>query len=262
MRAARANATGQDEHISGAETICRARDIAETVALYTGRGLSHPRGPADSLVLTIEKLASRPRTIAALPLATLRSFSSESAASLVSSLLGSLGISPRAVRAAFGVISSSKTMRGAALLSASSGTRLDADRSRGVRASLLGMSPRAAASLGSRLGRLGLKNPTVTEALVLASKIASCDGVIAELCVSDDPGYTTGYVASKRHGYLRVPCIKKKGDRRGGRIIFLDSSAGPDTVAAYLETTPVLISRISACSGEKGLDEILGRHHQ
>ncbi|GAB4485451.1 MAG: 6-carboxyhexanoate--CoA ligase [Thermodesulfovibrionales bacterium] len=262
MRASAAGKTGRSEHISGAETICSSREIPATVSAFTKRGLSHSRGAADKVVITIERLSAQPLRIAALPLATLHSSSPEKSRSLVSVLLSSLGIPSRAVRAAFAVTGARRTMRGAALVDVSTGKRLETDRWRGVRASLLGLGPRASAVLGRRLGRLGLNTPTVTEALVLASKIASCNGVIAELCVSDDPDYTTGYVASRQYGYLRIPNIKEPGDRRGGRVIFLDSTADPAAVASYLETTPAVVSRISQCRGQKELDEILGRHHQ
>lgn len=262
MRASAARKTGRSEHISGAETICSSREIPAAVRAFTRRGLSHSRGAADEVVITVERLSARPHRIAALPLATLHSSSPEKSRPLVSALLSSVGIPARTIRAAFAVTGSRRTMRGAALMDIRSGKRLEADRSRGVRASLLGLGPRASAVLGRRLGRLGLNTPTVTEALVLASKIASCAGVVAELCVSDDPDYTTGYVASRQYGYLRIPNIKKKGDRRGGRVIFLEDNADPAEVTTYLETTPAVVSRISHCHGQKGLDEILGHHHQ
>ena len=61
----------------------------------------------------------------------------------------------------------------------------------------------------------GLNNTTVKEAIILASKVAACRQVTAELCISDDPGYTTGYISSKKYGYVRIPHIKKKGEKNG-----------------------------------------------
>ena len=49
-------------------------------------------------------------------------------------------------------------------------------------------------------GREGLH---LEEALILASKIASCKGIVAELCWSDDPSYVIGYVGTKDN-YERI----------------------------------------------------------
>ena len=48
-------------------------------------------------------------------------------------------------------------------------------------------------------------------------------GVVAELCWSDDPDYTTGYVAGKNIGYVRIkPIYKQSKDKayyQNARII-------------------------------------------
>ncbi|MFN3471616.1 MAG: 6-carboxyhexanoate--CoA ligase, partial [Aquificaceae bacterium] len=58
------------------------------------------------------------------------------------------------------------------------------------------------------------------DALALATKNIHC-GVIAELCWSDDPDYTTGYVAGKNIGYVRIKPMKEKGVPIGGRVYFV-----------------------------------------
>jgi 6-carboxyhexanoate--CoA ligase len=85
---------------------------------------------------------------------------------------------------------------------------------------------------------------------------------MAEVCISDDPDYTTGYVASAGLGYIRIPHIKRKKDRRGGRVFFLREGASVPDVMEYLEKTPVLVNSISPYFGEMSLDEILDRSHQ
>jgi 6-carboxyhexanoate--CoA ligase len=85
---------------------------------------------------------------------------------------------------------------------------------------------------------------------------------VAEVCISDDPDYTTGYVASEYLGYVRIPHIKKKRDRRGGRIFFLKENADILHVISYLEKTPILIEGIKPCSGEKTIEGILDRYHK
>jgi 6-carboxyhexanoate--CoA ligase len=140
-------------------------------------------------------------------------------------------------------------MRGAALIEMESGRRLEPDQKRGVRATGMGMASPALSSLKRRLSRAGLNTPTVREALVLASKVAHAPGVVAELCISDDPGYTTGYIASRRFGYLRIPNMKKRGSREGGRAIFLRDDERVEKTLRYLEEVPVLVTAVSRVTG-------------
>ena len=53
---------------------------------------------------------------------------------------------------------------------------------------------------------------------MLATKVANAPGIVGEICVSDDPDYVTGYVATKEIGYCRITTIKEMGDPCGGRI--------------------------------------------
>ena len=55
------------------------------------------------------------------------------------------------------------------------------------------------------------------EALVLATKVQSCPGIVGELCWSDDPDYTVGYVACNGI-YHRIPNMKEMGNPIGGRV--------------------------------------------
>jgi len=81
----------------------------------------------------------------------------------------------------------------------------------------------------------------VREALVLASKVAAGSGIVAELCWSDDPEYTTGYVASG-HGYIRIPHCKPLGNTVGGRIFFVNPLADLSMLENYLQHQPVLVT--------------------
>ena len=149
-------------------------------------------------------------------------------------------------------------MRGASLVLSLSGGKVEQDKVRGVRASRLGIAVSAGRILSRRLALQGINTSTVREALILASKVAACPQVLAELCVSDDPGYTTGYVSSRKFGYVRVPHIKRKGEKKGGRVFFLEEDADPGAVAEFLEKTPVLVNKISPVSGLRSLHEIIG----
>jgi 6-carboxyhexanoate--CoA ligase len=246
-------------HVSGAEGLFEKEEMEEAVRAYAGRALGHPRGRAADVVITLEQLRVKPREIRALPLRTLRCRSPREAKALSTEILRSAGISRVALRNAFSVLRGRASMRGAALIAAMSGKRLEPDSKRGVRASRLGIARAAHRALSRRLRPLGLDNPTVKEALVLASKVASARGVAAELCVSDDPDYTTGYLASSALGYVRLPNIKTPGSGSGGRVFFINAGAGTDRIIRYLEQRPVLITEIAEIEGVVAPEDLIRR---
>ena len=90
---------------------------------------------------------------------------------------------------------------------------------------------------------------------MLASKVASVKGTIAELCWSDDPFYTTGYVASKKLGYVRIPHLKYEGDYRGGRVFFVYNVNIIDYIEE-IEKTPVLITKFDGLREISDLNNI------
>jgi 6-carboxyhexanoate--CoA ligase len=236
-------------HISGAEGLYEEEDVEGALRSYLLRAQDHPRGRPERIALTVEKLRMKPKEMSALPLSTLACGSPREADSLIHGVLQTLGVSPRAATAGLKVVRGARTMRGAALIEMNSGRRLEPDRRRGVRATRMGIESAALASLRRRLARIGLNTPTVREALVLASKVAHAPGVAAELCVSDDPGYTTGYLASRRFGYLRISNIKNTGSREGGRAIFLRNDERVGNTLRYLEEVPVLVTAVSRVTG-------------
>ena len=71
---------------------------------------------------------------------------------------------------------------------------------------------------------------------------ANAPHIVAEICVSDDPDYVTGYVASKTTGYVRITKLKALGDPDGGRIFLYRGPREdvPKTIA-YLEKQMVLV---------------------
>lgn len=245
-------------HISGAEGIYRKSEIQKIVKQYIERALNHSRGKSDKTVITIEGIREKPKTIPALPLVTVENSSPMEGIKIARKLLQSERISRIAVDSAFELIKKDG-MRGAAIITAEKGNRLEPDRKRGIRVSRLGITNLALKELSTRLSREGINNETVKEALILASKVSSCDNVIAELCVSDDPNYTTGYVASKGLGYVRIPHIKSKGRRVGGRAFFVKEGTDIRGIIEYLERRPVIIGKVSLCRGIVSFDEILNR---
>ncbi len=244
-------------HISGAEGIYEEKNIAETIKDYTLRALSHQKGKPDSIVISVEKITQKPQTIKSLQVTTLQCRSSLQAQGLIQNLLKICGISDKAVKASFFVINNSNTMRGAALVLSKSATRMEPDKARGLRASRLGITIAADKILARNLAMHGINNATVKEAIILASKVAASPQVIAEFCISDNPDYTTGYISSKKFGYVRIPHMKKKGEKKGGRVFFLEEDADIDAVTGFLEKTPVIINSISPCFGDLTINEII-----
>jgi 6-carboxyhexanoate--CoA ligase len=236
-------------HISGAEGLYIKAEITKAVEGYVKRAFEHPRGKPDCIVLTIEEIRQKPRRINSLPLHTVNSTNVRDARSFAKKSLQGVGISDAAIDSALDLVSTGSSMRGAALIIASSGKRIEPNRERGIRVSRIGISRPADTKLRQKLTRLTINTDTVREALVLASKVAACRPVIAELCVSDDPDYTTGYIASETLGYLRIPHIKKKKARTGGRVFFIHTESDKDEIIEYLEEIPVMVSTIAPCYG-------------
>lgn len=247
-----------DIHISGAEGLYKKSEVQKIARNYIERALNHPRGKADRIAITIEDIKRKPRVISSLPLATVSCSKPVEGKQIVRELLQSLGISGKAVDVSFELIKKGN-MRGAAIITAEKGERLEPDLKRGVRASRLGIDKSVSKMLSLKLSRLGIGTDTVREALILASKVASCTPVMAEVCVSDDPDYTTGYVASRKFGYLRIPNIKHTGSKSGGRAFFIRERSNVKAVIDYLERMPVIIERVASCRGTISVNEIINR---
>jgi 6-carboxyhexanoate--CoA ligase len=80
--------------------------------------------------------------------------------------------------------------------------------------------------------------------------------MVAELCWSDDPDYTAGYVASLKTGYVRFPFLKERGDERGGRAFFVDKdSVNIASLIEYLQAAAVLIVDTGVCRSAIGPEE-------
>lgn len=250
-----------EEHISGAEGLYKQSEMKKIVKKYIKRALNHPRGKADKIVITIEDIKQKPREIPTLPLATVRCGTPYEGGKIAEKTLKSMGISKRAIDMALRLIKKG-SMRGATLITAKGGNRLEPDKKRGIRVSRLGINTSALRVLSQRLKKLRINTDTVKEALILASKVASSKQVIAELCISDDPHYTTGYIASKKYGYLRIPYIKSEGSRRGGRAFFVNERVNIKKIITYLERTPVIVTKVTPCRGIISIDEILSCSHK
>lgn len=255
------------QHISGAERIVSSEQVASTVQKMLFRARNHALGEPDFINISIERLEfSKIKQIAALPLVTVKANDHEQALSCARQLLLASGVQVQVIEEAIGILArgpspDGRNMRGAVIMDAQSGRRLEPDSWRGVRVSRMDYTPQAAKELSRLLGPLGLDHFRVKEALALASKVI-WSGTLAEICCSDDPHYTTGYVSSRRLGYVRIPHLKHPSFK-GGRVFFVRLQEV--NLAEYitrLQEEPVLIAQISTVQGVKDLTSLLEEKHQ
>jgi len=242
-------------HVSGAEGIYDMDEVDAIVKEYTSRAFSHDKGVSDDVRLIVEKLIEKPKPIPSLPVCTLNTRNTEAARKAAIRLLSSAGITERAVEESFKLLNAGINMRGAMLMNVE-GVRLEPDLLRGVRVTRMGITKNASSDLSRKLARHGLNNSTVKEAIILASKVHKYRLVLGELCISDDPRYTTGYIAGRSLGYIRLPRIKKRGLPFGGRTFFIAGGEVKDLIR-YLQSTPVLVNEIKPVQGVVSMKELL-----
>ena len=228
-------------HISGAERIVDEADVEKTVAALLDRARKHQRGKADFINLKIQEISESQATrVPLLKIYSHKNDSKDEGRSFARKELARIGVSSLAVEKAFAALEGlPDSMRGAMILDAVTGERLDNFGQRGVRCSNMDVADKNAYQ--EKLSSLGLAGEHAREALVLASKVASEKSTVAELCWSDDPDYVTGYVASKKFGYCRISVMKDLGDFLGGRVFFVDSSFDLESYSDYLQNKVVLV---------------------
>ncbi len=238
MRASQQVGEGEqkhEQHISGAERIVGRDSVEAVCTAMVLRAMTHSKGDPDFINVKIEKVSENDiRILKALPVTRIDvdtwQEGLEKAFGLITPLMGSdCGLREKLqelLRATF-------PMRGAMLYDIATGERLEPDHERGVRATYMD------ALHSSEVD--GCKNH-FNEAIVLATKVANAPGMVAEFCVSDDPNYVTGYVASKELGYVRIMKMKEMGDENGGRIFLFDSrKASAEECIEYLQKKKVLV---------------------
>ncbi|WP_243113831.1 6-carboxyhexanoate--CoA ligase [Desulfofundulus salinus] len=241
-------------HISGAEKIVPFEQVAQTIQQMLHRAKSHALGEPDFININVERLELQYiKYITALPLQTAKTKDHEHALWCARQLLSASGVQPAAIERALELLArgpapGGQNMRGAVIMDAASGRRLEPDPWRGVRVSRMDYTPRAAAELSRLLESMGLEHFRVREALALATKVIYA-GTLAEICCSDDPHYTTGYVSSQRFGYVRIPHLKH-ASFKGGRVFFIRSQEiNLEEYISRLQEEPVLIDQIRISNG-------------
>jgi len=220
-------------HVSGWERLVLRDEVAPAVLAAIQRGRAG--GEADFLSVTVERVPLE--AIARAPVLPVTSIPTASVAESRAEIrrrLARAGVGPRALAAAEALFASGSAMRGAALLDAETGARLDADRARGVRVSRVDYAPEQREAILASLRSQGLTHHRVAEAVALASKTIWA-GALAEVGWSDDPEYVAGYVATEREGYVRFPAVKEQGDTRGVRVILVVRGSDQAELMATLE---------------------------
>ena len=220
-------------HISGAERIVKLEEVGAIAQSLADRALYHSKGTADFINITVDVIPSNEITyIDCLQVEEHRANTIAEAHQLAIELLQGTHITEVAIQNAMTFLKElDSSMRGAMLADATTGKRIDIGN-RGVRVSH--MDSFDSESLGD--------NEHMREALVLASKVQSAEGIVGELCWSDDPDYTVGYVACNGI-YHRIPKMKELGSHIGGRVFFVRSEIDRESVIEYLEKAPVLVQR-------------------
>lgn len=226
-------ASKNGRHVSGAERILPQACVGATVSALSERALHHGLGRADFINLKVEEVQPQElQYLEALPVSTRPAATVEGSFDIMRQILGELGLAAHADELV-ALLRSVHPMRGAVLYDVATNRRLEPDQQRGIRVTY--MDAESAGASGS------CKNH-FREAVVLATKVVNAPGVIAELCMSDDPEYVTGYIASLRHGYVRLTPLKKTGAPHGGRIFIFDSRlADAGAAIDYLEKQKVLV---------------------
>lgn len=219
-------------HVSGAEKILPEESLASNAGALIERALRHAKGKADFIQLKIEAVSSKAiKYVDALPVSTRNVSTVDEGRDAIRELLSEAGINN--TDAIMEKFHETYSMRGAMLLDADTLERLEPDRERGLRATYMDAEKNRIPGNG--------KNH-FQEAVVLASKVVSAPNIVAEICVSDDPDYITGYVASKETGYVRITKVKEPGDPDGGRIFLYKGPREEVTeTIRYIEKQPVLV---------------------
>lgn len=222
-----------------------------------GRALSSYRTP-DEISITIDCIVPEAVSyLRSLDVRTVISSSCEEALDFSKGILRSNGISPEVAGKAIYLLCAGPTpegtnMRGAILMNALTGERLEPDIRRGVRVSRIDYTEDARKALTTGLKDCGIYHERVVDALAVATKVASRAETIAELCWSDNPDYTTGYVASRKSGYVRITRMKEKDSFRGGRVFFVNPRGMEiSQYIDYLERQPIMIDKIGGIFAER-----------
>ena len=240
MRASKHTGSIQ-EHVSGAEKILPQQELPQQMEALLSRALHHAKGKADFINLKIEAVAPENlKYIEALPVSTHEAATPAEGRQFMCQIMTELGLAPDKCQKILALFQATYGMRGAMLLDVDTLERLEPDQHRGIRATYMdSIAPKEEAKV-----ICDGKNH-FQEALVLASKVLSAPNIIGELCMSDDPDYITGYIATRDKGYIRITQLKEMGCPDGGRIfLYRGPKSQVEECIQYLQEQRVLVKNV------------------
>lgn len=242
MRASKHTGSIQ-EHVSGAEKILPQQELPQQMEALLSRALHHAKGKADFINLKIEAISSESlKYIEALPVSTHEAATPAEGRQFMCQIMTELGLTPDKCQKILELFQATYGMRGAMLLDVDTLERLEPDKQRGIRATYMD----SIAPKGEAKAICDGKNH-FQEALVLASKVLSAPNIIGELCMSDDPDYITGYIATRDKGYIRITQLKEMGCPDGGRIfLYRGPKSQVENCIKYLQEQRVLVKNVPA----------------
>lgn len=240
MRASKHTGSIQ-EHVSGAEKILPQQELPQQMEALLSRALHHAKGKADFINLKIEAISSENlKYIEALPVSTHEAATPTEGRQFMCQIMTELGLAPDKCQKILALFQATYGMRGAMLLDVDTLERLEPDQQRGIRATYMD----SIAPKGEAKAICDGKNH-FQEALVLASKVLSAPNIIGELCMSDDPDYITGYIATRDKGYIRITQLKEMGCPDGGRIfLYRGPKSQVEDCIQYLQEQRVLVKNV------------------
>ncbi len=239
MWSVRMRAQKEGKHVSGAERLIK-EDLHKVILELSKRPKEF-----DKMVITLERVERVEIVERALPIYSYDFRDIASAHEFAIKKLTECGIKEELALKAIELLRKGPNpkggnMRGAVLMDIESGERLEEDQERGIRTVRVDWEDRK--DIQRRLRNRGIRPYylyRLMDALAIATKNVYC-GVIAELCWSDDPTYTTGYVAGKDIGYVRIKPMKEGSNPIGGRVYFVRRE-DVQRIKRCLEETALLI---------------------
>jgi 6-carboxyhexanoate--CoA ligase len=237
------------KHISGAERIVNFTEIPEVCQQLAERAITHENGQADFINIKVELVKSNELTYSSsLPIFQIKAENYQEGEEAAKSILELAGITGSVTEQSWQYLidggMQGHNLRGALVVDGQTGEIYNPDF-KGIRSTRMDLTKEAEAELNEVLRLNKLDKSRLKEALVLATKVAAAPNAWCELCFSDNPQYTTGYVAVRNWGYFRIPNIKPP-HAKGGRVFLVNGNDFSwQKYLDFLTKKPILINNIN-----------------
>lgn len=223
-------------HISGGECITSLDMLETEVSNLIKRALNHPKGNSDFINISIQKIHENSKINYIKPL-KISTFNS----SYIPKIFKKLGFNEEKISLTIDTLLSLKNLKGALLVSFDNFEKFEENI---VRCTNMDYSLKIKPYLNKFLEENCFYGKYLKDALCLSSKVCNHENIICEVCISDDKNYTTGYIGSKKFGYVRIENFKPKNHDYGGRIIFIKDKDKLQETIDYLKNEIVIINSL------------------